>query len=342
VLIGRGADVNRAEDWLGETALMFAAAENHPRTIELLVEVGADVNARSRPSSFPDLQYPRTGLVRMVFPQGHWTPLMFAARQGSLGAVRTLAASGADLNLTDPEGATALTLAIINAHYDVAQALLEAGADPDVPDATGRTALYAAVDMQTLAPMYSRPAPKPSGQLDALGIVRLLLERGADPNARLTSPLGPRHHNPGDRSLGEGSTALTRAAQALDLASMELLLAHGADPSLAQQNGRTAAMIAMGARAGDGGDLLAALRLCVERGSDVDAADDRGNTLLHLAAGRGAVDLVEFLLDQGASREARNAEGLTPLDVAMADAGGRQSELIAQLDVLLGGASAQR
>ena len=60
-------------------------------------------------------------------------------------------------------------LAINNAHYDVAALLVEQGADPNVADVTGMTALYAAVNMNTLADLPGRPAPKPTGSADAGG-----------------------------------------------------------------------------------------------------------------------------------------------------------------------------
>ena len=75
---------------------------------------------------------------------------MYAARQGATDAARALAETGADLNLTDPDGTSALVLAIINAHYDLAAMLIDKGADPNVGDSSGMTALYAAVDMNTL------------------------------------------------------------------------------------------------------------------------------------------------------------------------------------------------
>ena len=111
-------------------------------------------------------------------------------------------------------------LAIINAHFDTAAVLIEKGADPNVTDSTGTTALYVAVDMHTLGPMLSRPAPKLVDKLDAADIVKLLLAKGANPNARLKRPIIGRHHTPtGDASLGEGATPLARAAKSNDLAA---------------------------------------------------------------------------------------------------------------------------
>ena len=110
---------------------------------------------------------------------------MYAARQGAVDAVRALVAARADPDLTDPEGTTALMLAINNAHYDVATLLAE-HADPNVADVTGMTALYAAVNMNSLGDLPGRPAPKPTGRMSAIDVARTLLTHGANPNARLT------------------------------------------------------------------------------------------------------------------------------------------------------------
>jgi len=119
-LIKAGADVNARENWFGETALMWAAGENHADAVHVLVEAGADVNARSRL-----LDVPRRRTGQSVLPLGSWTPLMHAARQGSLAGLRALMDEGADLNVVDPDGATALVIAIINANFEEAAALVE-------------------------------------------------------------------------------------------------------------------------------------------------------------------------------------------------------------------------
>ena len=182
-LLRGGADPNVHERRLGETALMWAAAENHADAVTALAQHGADVNARSNPADFPRFSF-GDGIVAlmMTLPRGHWTPLMYAARQGAVDAVRALVDARADLNLTDPEGTTALMLAINNAHYDVATLLAEQHADPNVADVTGMTALYAAVNMNTLGDLPGRPAPRPTGGVSALDVARTLLTHGANPN----------------------------------------------------------------------------------------------------------------------------------------------------------------
>ena len=327
LLLRHGADIHARENWFGETALIWAAAENHPEAVRILIEAGADVNTRSRL-----LDVPRRRSGQSVLPLGSWTPLMYAARQGALEATQALAAAGADLNQTDPDGATALVLAIINAHYDVAAALVEKGADPNIADTEAKmAALYAAVDMHRLAIGHGRPNTKPSGQLDAVDIIKALLAHGADANARLSAPLMQRHHSGGDRALGEGSTPFMRASKSGDVTVMRLLLAAGADPKLTQPNQANALMLASGLGWRDGSpaapsydqgseqDAIEAIKLCMELGLDVNATITGGDTALHAAiSGRGAESIIRFLVEHGANLEAKNKQGRTPLDVAIA------------------------
>ncbi len=166
-----GANVNARESSYGETALMWAVAENHPAAAKLLIEHGAEVNARSNKMTWSKDRFGLEGVVT-ILPHGSFTPLMYAARQGSLGAARVLAENGADLNLADPDGTTALLLAIINSHFDTAALLLMKGADPNLTDSTGMAALYATVDMNTLGEVYGRPSRQQvSGDTSALDLM---------------------------------------------------------------------------------------------------------------------------------------------------------------------------
>jgi uncharacterized protein len=350
LLTANGADVNARENWLGETALMWAAAENHASAVSVLLEAGADPNIQTFPTTFRRKVSGQTILTR-----GGFTALMYAAREGAIDAGRALADGGADLNLGDPDGVTALTLAIINAHYDVAAALLEKGADPNVADSTGMTALFAAVDMNTLQFMHGRPDPKPTGQLTVVELVELLLAKGADPNARLKTPTLQRHNNSPNQALGEGTTALMRAAKSGDVTLMKVLLEHGADPSLRQTNQTTLLMLAAGFgrrfdqnadaqeyERGTQAELFEAVKLCVELGLDVNATNEAGDTVLHVAT---SDDMVRYLVDKGAKADAKNKEGKTPLEVAIArkDRSGRQllPEALAALREVTGGGGPQ-
>jgi uncharacterized protein len=346
LLIRSGADVNSREDWFGETALMWAAAENHADAVRVLAESGAEINARSTVLEAPVLEFPRSGGPNSPLPRGGWTALMFAARQGAIDAARALADLRADLNSTalpqtdvplKPEeitsgmngvGTTALVEAIINVHYDLAAMLLEKGADPNIVDGSGMGALYAAVDMNSLQWVQGRPAPILTDRLDGIDLVRLLLQKGANPNARLKSRPLKRHHDAGSTlNFGEGTTALIRAARTNDVAVMKALLDGGANPFLTLPDRTTPLMIAAGSGyggvRGDGIRIVVptpegAVEACavlLERGVDVDAFNNAGNTALHAAVTRGD-PVVAFLASRGATLTLKNKAGLTPLDLA--------------------------
>lgn len=324
LLLARGLDVNAREAAYGETALMWAAAGNHAEAVQLLIAHGADVNARSAELKYPQDRFGLEGVLT-ILPRGSWTPLMYAAREGSVDAVRALAEAGADLNLTDPDGTTPLVLAIINGHFDTAALLLDKGADPNIADTAGMAALYAAVDMNTLGEVYGRP-PRPShDKLSALDLIGILLRHGANPDAQLKSPALQRAHTPGESTLAEGSTPLMRAAKNGDAPAMRLLLEHGADGAIVQKNHTTALMLAAGLGRGQGvfakdyatdREMLEAVKLLVARNVDVNAVNDNGQTAMHFAV-RVSDDIVRYLAANGAKLEVKDKQGRTPLDAAL-------------------------
>ena len=324
LLLERGADANAREESLGETALMWAAAENHPEAIKLLVARGAEVNARSSNITWAKDRFGLEGVLT-ILPKGRWTALMYAARQGSLAAARELVNAGATLNLIDPDGTTALIVAIINGHYDVAAMLAEKGADVNLADTAGMAALYAAVDMNTLGEVYGRPGRKSTSEVSALELMKVLLAHGADPNAQLRSNTLQRAHTPGEPLLGALTTPLMRAAKTGDFAAIQLLLDHGADPALTQRNRTTPLMFAAGLGRGTGvftkdigteRDMLHGVKLLVERGVDVNAFNDNGQTAMHFAA-QVSDDIVRYLAAHGARLDPRDKQGRTPIDLAL-------------------------
>jgi hypothetical protein len=183
VLLAHGGDPNATESTNGETALMWAAAENHPEAVKALISRGANLNARSKALEYKTDRFGLEGVLT-ILPRGHWTPLMYAAREGALGSARALAEAGADLNLTDPDGATALVLAIINGHYDTAGLLLEKGADPNIADTAGMGA-QCRRRHEHIGRSVWPPARKSPDELSALGLMKKLLDRKASPNAQL-------------------------------------------------------------------------------------------------------------------------------------------------------------
>jgi ankyrin repeat protein len=331
VLLGHGADVNARESWHGETALMWAVSQKHAAAARELLAKGADVNARSTANKWErqNSAEPREKWL----PLGGLTALEFAARQGCVDCIPVLVEAGADVNAVDPDGISPLLSAVINGHYDVAEVLLEKGSNPNIADATGRTPLYSAVDDHTM-PASNRPSPKEiDNETSSLDLVKALLTKSADVNAQLKKqqPYRTKLDRGDDTMLTTGTTPLVRAAKAGDVAVMKLLLAKGADAKLATRNGVNPLMAAAGlgtkeedttGRRKTQTDAIEAIKLCLEAGVDVNAADSRGQTALHGAAFQGYDDVVKFLAGHGARLDAQDKQGKTPLDSAKGLAGG--------------------
>ncbi len=157
---------------------MWAAAENHPDAAKLLIAHGADVNVRTNNLAYSKDRFGLEGVLT-ILPHGRWTPLMYAARQGSLEAARVLVDAGADKNARDPDRSTPAIIATINGHYDVAAMLVERGADPNIADTSGMAVLYAAVDMNTPAEIYGRPNRKSTSTISALDLMKVAARRTA-------------------------------------------------------------------------------------------------------------------------------------------------------------------
>lgn len=146
ILIKAGANVNVVERFHNQTPLMYAAAagKNAGQMVKLLLSKDANPRPRSLYSDWPSqiTSEPRA----QYRPVGGLTAMLYAARSGCYDCIEALIASGADVNFPTPEGVTPLMLALDNDHNDVAKLLLDGGANPNVWDWWGRTALYIAVD----------------------------------------------------------------------------------------------------------------------------------------------------------------------------------------------------
>jgi len=331
LLIEAGADVNAAEKFRGETALMLAAVENHAAVVQSLIDAGATVNVRTVEYTFQALTGGAGGIIHDR-PQGGITPLILAARQGSIEATERLISAGADLNATEPQyGFTALQTAIFNGHYALAKQLLTKGANAN------DGSLYVVMEMRNLATYSNRPNPPDTERgVSHLEVVRLLLDKGADANAPYVKKIPPRQAQ-GDINVLAGATPLYRAARSIDLASVQLLVEHGANPSLTLNDGSTPLMAAAGlgapraseevTEAGDRNDPIDVMKILIAKGGDVNAANNLGMTPLHYAAQRGSDRIVEFLATQGARFDAKNKQGRTPAELAR----GKTAALIGKL-----------
>ena len=300
-LLARGANVRARESVRGQTALMWAAAENNAAVVKLLIEAGADVRERSRAGAF--------------------SPLLFAVRGGHVATALALLDAGAPLDDALPDGTSALVLAVINAHYELAAALLERGADPNAA-AQGWTALHQIAWSRRHNAGFNLPGPVQTGALDSLDLVRKLVARGANVNARVTKEPKDGNRNMLNRI---GATPFLMAAKSDDVALMRVLLEVGADASLKTNLGTTALMVAAGVgiwapgeNPGTHEEALAAVTLALEAGGGaVNDVDQEGETALHGAVYRGgAIPVIQFLLDRGAALDVVNKRGWTPLTAA--------------------------
>ena len=209
----------------------------------------------------------------------------------------------------------------MNAHYEMAGQLLARGADPNA-DAQGWTALHQIAWSRRHNAGFNLPGPVQTGSLDSLELVRQLVQRGANVDARTTKE--PRD---GNRNMLNriGSTAFLMAAKNDDVSLMRTLLDVGADPSITTNRGTTALMVAAGVgiwapgeNPGTHEEALAAMKLALEAGGGaVNDIDIDGETALHGAVYRGGnIAAIQFLIDKGAKLDVRNKKGWIPLTAA--------------------------
>ena len=286
MLLTHGAKVNAAEPWKGQTALMWAAGQGNSEAAAMLHEFGADFKAKSKAG---------------------YTALLFAVLNNRIETAKTLVKLGANIEDKAPDGTTALNMAVVNAHFDMASALLDLGANPNAADPRG-SALHTVVWLRKPGASWEAaglgqdpdPVPRPAGNITAMQLAEKLLQKGANPNVRvtwkempMTKGLGTTR-NPPDINLGRhhlsyvGATPFYCAARNGDAEMMRLLVKHGADPNINTEVGVTPLMAAAGLDYYEGespGPLtgvpeierLEALKLALELGNPINAHTNFGN-----------------------------------------------------------------
>lgn len=318
MLLEYGAPVDAKEPLQNQTALMWAAAEKHPDVVKALVAAHAGLDANTK--------------------QG-FTAIHFAAREGDLESVKALLAAGVDVNIqthaegvtnrvgnqlgiaktTGAIGYTPLLIAVMRARIDTALYLLDHGADPNNMGA-GFTPLHWASsnwESFTANPVYGFIDPMagiPERQAK-LRIVKALLARGADVNARMTKP---QPSFAGGYLDAVGATPLLLAASADDLEMMKIFLDAGADPNIRTATNAGAIMAAAGGNHGIGEDLLTeaqateVVNFLLKLGVEPKGETTFGENALYGPAYRGWNHLLAQLIDLGVNVNTVSKAGVTP------------------------------
>jgi len=323
-LLVHGANVNARDSFRGETALMWAAARNNADAIRMLVEFGGDVKLRTNNQPRGTERKSDSGNTFSAAPPTGFTAFLFAVRAGQLDAVKALLEAGANVNDTVSDGQSALIVAAANANWEVANYLLDKGADPNLSGA-GWNALHQAVRERRPNLGFGTPGPISKGNLDSIEVIKKMIAKGARLDARMTK--NGMKDGQRNRLNRLGATAFFLAAKNTDVEVMKVLLAAGADPKIPVADKTTPLMVASGLMiwnpGEDGGSLpgqeeevLEAVKLCVEHGNDINAANMYGETALIGAAYRGANLVVQYLVDHGAKLDAKDERGWTALTVA--------------------------
>jgi len=315
-LIARGAQLN-ARGARQQTALMWAAAQKHSDVVKVLLAHGADLSLRSAKWS-QTMAVPPPGYLpyNREIPAGDETALLFAARVGDLESARLLVAAGANVNDADAWGVSAVTLAAHSGFTPLVECLLDNGADPSAMRA-GFAPIHEAIMRRDEA------------------MVAALLSHGADANAPLKTWTPTRRSSDDWNFAPElvGATPFWLAARFVEPGVMRLLLKYGADPKFVQHGDRmvegrgeafqhradvtTALMAATGMGGGRAwvqparGEreplTLDAVKLAVELGVDVNAANADGRTALDGAQALKYESVVTYLVEHGAKASGKPA-----------------------------------
>jgi ankyrin repeat protein len=241
---------------------------------------------------------------------GGLTPLVYATRANDLDSVRTLLDAGADVNQTTNYGWSPLLVATQNRYYKLGAYLLERGADPNLGHKGAWVPLYLATDNRNIE---NGDYPVRRGDMDHLEFIKLLLDKGANVNARVKDSSETRTVFTNQWLDENGATAFLRASQSGDIELMKLLLSKGADPKINTVLNVSPLHVAAGIGWVEGityewskEATFEAVKMLLDLGLDVNLQADTGRTAMHGAAHKGRSDVVQILFDKGGRVEVRD------------------------------------
>ena len=289
--------------------------------------------------------------IEQIGRQGGFTALHYAARDGYTDAAILLLNAGLDVNLpTEGDRSTPMAVAAINGQYDLVMAFLERGGNPNIVNDDGVAPLFAVLNNEwALRTWYPQPTAGAQQKASYLQLMEALLKGGADPNARTLSHIWYAAYNTGRMGVEfTGATPFWRAAYALDVDAMRLLVKYGADPNIATMSfgaarrpndpsgmpatplggphvppfhaasgvGYGTSRVAQQHRHVPDGWMPAAKYFVEELKVDINMRDADGFTALHHAAARGDNEMIKYLVSKGADVMAVNRAGQTTVDMA--------------------------
>ncbi len=317
-----------ALDEAGETPLHWVARYADARSAELLLNRGAEPEARSCPARPGDERGPHQADPHAA------TPLLLAIWGDNPAVARQLLESKADARAVDERGRGVFHLMRDQEMLALTPALLEAGADPLQPDRDGKTALDVLAQQGLRAELLralaaaGHPLSNPTATLpDLFGMIQRLA--GAR-DARSTEP------DPAPVvALLESDSELVRATDARGRSALfeasaqgltevaQALVSRGARVDARDRQGRTPLHLARDAQT---------VQLLLRLGADVNARDAAGDTPLHLrAAAQGSLEAVTALIQGGANPRLADRRRKSALDLARA---GGSPEVVAYLEQL--------
>ncbi|KAF2969312.1 hypothetical protein GQX73_g4251 [Xylaria multiplex] len=284
LLLEEDAILNSKSNDSGKTPYLFAAEGGHFSVVELLINKGVEVESKD---------------------DSDITALFLAASNGHGEVVRLLLDHGAQVDGEHPF-LTPLMTATEGGHCAVAELLLDKGVKLDFRDDFGRTPLShaagnpwiikAMTHQQVVFPQIrdSIDWAPPESKLE--DVVKLLLNRSADPNLRDNM----------------GRMPVSYAAQNGKESMLMVLLEEAADIECEDNDNRT-----LLSWAAEGGHATV-IKMLLARNAKLDSRDKLGRTpLSHAAAQSRWEAIVKLLLDHGAELESRDCSGRTPLSWAV-------------------------
>ncbi|KAJ5067024.1 ankyrin repeat protein [Anaeramoeba ignava] len=325
-LISQGFNTNSTKISSGETILHIACIKNQPlRLISLLVEKGANVNAKTKENKTPlhiACQNNSFPLIKFLLSKGAdinpsiaWiqSPFQFACQNGSIDVIKYLINKGAYINGKTSEDQTALHFACQNNSVKVIDFLISLGLDIHEKTKDNQTILHYAcksnsleviqyliekgVDMNSKTKYGNETILHFACQNNTVEVIHYLLSKGADINA----------------AINENQTVLHIACQNNTVEVIQYLISQGVDIHAKTAGNRTALHLVVQNKQCSN----QVVKYLIDNGIDINAKNNQNETALHLACYNDNIEVIKLLIRNGADVNAQNYYQETPLSYSI-------------------------